>query len=157
MKVDAESIFLSTLTYCIAVWGGAGKGCIENLQVLQNQAARIILRQTYRANRRTMFNRLSWLTVNQLINYHRILSVYKVRRHKEPEYLYSFLSRDKIGLLLCHSHIELCYGWGWAELGLRFTGTLVWFKVKVELGPRLKWGWSWVEVEHDLWLQLSWD
>ena len=40
MKVVAESIFLSTLTYCIAVWGGAGKGDIENLQVLQNQAAR---------------------------------------------------------------------------------------------------------------------
>ena len=94
LKIVAESIFHSTLTYCIAVWGGAGKGEIEDLQVLQNQAARIVLHEKWRANREMMFKKLSWMTVNQLIIYHRILAVYSIRKNQEPEYLAKFLTTD---------------------------------------------------------------
>ena len=41
-----------------------------------------------------MFNKLDWLTVNQLVSYHSLISVFKIRKTKEPEYLSSFLSND---------------------------------------------------------------
>ena len=55
-------------------------------------------------------------------------------------HFYSSLYSNKIGLLLCHSHIEvrlwlrLSWGWDWG-----------WFEAKVEM--RLIWGWSWNMVE----------
>ena len=46
---------------------------------------------------------------------------------------------NKIGLLLCHSHIELrlwlrlSWGWGWNEVEMRFSGGLV------DIALRLSW------------------
>ena len=41
-----------------------------------------------------MFNKLKWLTVNQLVAYHTILTVFKIRQTGEPEYLAQFLKDD---------------------------------------------------------------
>ena len=41
-----------------------------------------------------MYKKLSWLTVYQTVIFQRILTVYKIRRNKEPEYLADFLLRD---------------------------------------------------------------
>ena len=43
LKVVAQSIFQSVLSYCISVWGGTAKGDIESLQVIQNRAAQFVL------------------------------------------------------------------------------------------------------------------
>ena len=47
-----------------------------------------------RTNRNLMYDKLKWLTVPQLIFYHTMIAVYKVRQSKEPEYLASFLLRE---------------------------------------------------------------
>ena len=95
-KEVAESIFLSVLTYCIAAWGGSSKGNIESLQVLQNEAARIVLKQPKRVHREQMYSTLKWLTVHQLVIFHRILAVYSIRRTREPEYLADFFMAENI-------------------------------------------------------------
>ena len=41
-----------------------------------------------------MFNKLQWLTVNQLVTYHTLLAVFKIRKTGEPEYLAGFLLHD---------------------------------------------------------------
>ena len=41
-----------------------------------------------------MYDQLGWLTVNQLISYHTLLAVYRVRSTGEPEYLAESLSID---------------------------------------------------------------
>ena len=41
-----------------------------------------------------MFSMLGWMTVQQLIAYHTVLLVYRVRQSQEPEYLARALSRD---------------------------------------------------------------
>ena len=69
---------------------------INSLQVLQNQAARIVLNKPKRVHRVELYSTLPWLTVNQLIVFHRILSVYNIRRSREPEYLASYLLNDNI-------------------------------------------------------------
>ena len=41
-----------------------------------------------------MYEKLDWLTVNQLVPYHSLIAVFKIRKTKEPEYLSNFLSHD---------------------------------------------------------------
>ena len=40
-KTLAEGLFNSVLTYCMPVWGGADKGGLQDLQVMQNRAAQL--------------------------------------------------------------------------------------------------------------------
>ena len=93
-KTVAEGIFHSVLTYCIAAWGGAEKGHLQDLQVMQNKAAQLVLNYPSRSHRETMYNNLGWLTVNQLVVFHSVLAVYQIRKAGEPEYLASILSND---------------------------------------------------------------
>ena len=41
-----------------------------------------------------MFDKLGWLTVNQLIRYFTLLAVYRIRMTGEPEYLAASLCND---------------------------------------------------------------
>ena len=51
-KTVAEGIFTSVLTYCIPAWGGLDKGDLQDLQVMQNKAAQIVLNLPPRSNRK---------------------------------------------------------------------------------------------------------
>ena len=66
-----------------------GRLMIEEVQVLHNKAARMVYNATPRSNRTEMFVKLGWLTFNQLILYNTLVSIFKVRKFKEPEYLSS--------------------------------------------------------------------
>ena len=87
-------IFNSVLVYCLPLFGGCNVSEIKSLQVLQNRAAQLVTNSPPRSNRVNMFNKLKWLTVYQLISYHTLLAVYKIRQSGEPEYLAEFLKRD---------------------------------------------------------------
>ena len=41
-----------------------------------------------------MYDRLGWMTVNQLVRYHTLLAVFRIRTTKEPEYLADSLCND---------------------------------------------------------------
>ena len=117
-KVVAQAIFQSVLTYCICVWGGASKGDIESLQVLQNKAAKFVLFGSWKMRRREMFMNLGWMSVYQLVVYHRILAVYMMRRSSEPEYLAKVLSNDnnRGSLIVPRTGLKLAK-WRAMELG----------------------------------------
>ena len=93
-KVITEGIFNSTLVYCLPYFGGCNKAHVQNLQVLQNKAAQIVCQAPPRASRRALFDKLNWLTVNQLITYHTLIKVLKIRNSSEPEYLAKYLTAD---------------------------------------------------------------
>ena len=76
------------------VWGGTDKGHIQDLQVLQNRVAEIVLNLPTRSHQNKMYDTLEWMTVNQLITYHSLVAVYKIRKNNEPEYLAKFLRND---------------------------------------------------------------
>ena len=69
------------------MYGGCNVNELNMLQFLQNRAARIVLNVPSFSNRRFMFEELQWLTVRQLIVYHTLLVVFKVRKFSQPEYL----------------------------------------------------------------------
>ena len=89
-----QGLFNSVLCYCLPLFGGCNTNEIQNLQIQQNRAARIVLNLPPRFNRETMFQRLGWMSVQQLVAYHSLLAVYRVRQSQEPEYLARSLSRD---------------------------------------------------------------
>ena len=91
LKSITQGIFNSVLIYCLPLFGGLDKDQLGDLQVLQNKAAQIVTRSPPRATRNPMFDRLDWLTVNQLIAYH---TFFKIRSCGEPEYLSEILRQD---------------------------------------------------------------
>ena len=60
------------------------KGDLRDIQVLQNKAARVVTRSPPRSERSPMYEKLQWLTVHQLIFYHSIIAVFKIRNNSEP-------------------------------------------------------------------------
>ena len=86
-KILAEGLFNSVLVYCLPLYGGCDKGDLHSLQVLQNKAAQVVTHSPPRSHRNTMYNKLGWLTVNQLVVYHTVLTIFRIRQAGEPEYL----------------------------------------------------------------------
>ena len=87
-------MFNSVLVYCLPLFGGCDVSEIKQIQVLQNKAAQIVTHSPPRSPRLPMYSRLNWLTVNQLITYHTLLTVFKIRKSGEPEYLARYLQDD---------------------------------------------------------------
>ena len=46
-----------------------------------------------------MYNKLGWLTVHQLIVHHTLITVYRIRQSREPEYYYIIVDNIKLGLV----------------------------------------------------------
>ena len=109
-KILAEGLFTSVLTYCIPVWRGTDKGHVQEIQVLQNRVAEIVLNLPLRSHRNMMYDKLEWTTVNQLISYHSLLAVYKIRQPNEPEYLADFLRNDNFRgqIIVPLTNLTLC-------------------------------------------------
>ena len=87
-------MFNSVLVYCLPLFGGCDIAEIKQIQVLQNKAAQIVSHSAPRSPRLPMYSKLKWLTVNQLITYHTLLTIFKIRKCGEPEYLAKFLKND---------------------------------------------------------------
>ena len=76
-KIITQSIFNSIMVYCLPLFGGCDKSEVKNLQVLQNKAAQIVTHSPPRSRRSELYDKLEWLTVNQLIVYHTLLQFSK--------------------------------------------------------------------------------
>ena len=93
-KTITQSIFSSVMVYCLPLFGGCDKSQIKQLQVIQNKAGQIVSHLPPRTSRRELYDRVEWLTVNQLIVYHTVILIYKIRKNKEPEVLSAKLNND---------------------------------------------------------------
>ena len=87
-------IFNSVLVYCLPLFGGCDKGQMRELQLLQNKAGQIVAHKPPRTNRAELYDQLGWMTVNQLVAYHTLITVLKIRQTSEPEYLATILKLD---------------------------------------------------------------
>ena len=64
LKVITQGIFNSILIYCLPLYGDCDRADLESLQVLQNKAAQIVTKSPPRSERKPMYDRLDWLSVN---------------------------------------------------------------------------------------------
>ena len=121
-KTVTEGIFNSILVYCLTLYGGSDRTHIRELQVLQNKAAQIVCHAPPRSNRAKLFEKLGWLSVNQLIMYHTLINVYRIRVCGEPEYLAQFLKNDSITGRIIRTNTNL----GLALRSFVFRGSSQW-------------------------------
>ena len=75
-----------------------------------------------RSERNPIFDKLDWLSVNQLIAYHTLLQVYKIRKSKEPEYLYEIFSKENRNGNIIVTNTDLSL----AKISFTFRGSELW-------------------------------
>ena len=121
-KQVAEGIFTSVLVYCLPLYGGMDKGDLRDIQILQNKAAQVVTRSPPLATRSPMYDKLHWLTVNQLITYHTVTAVFKIRKSSEPEYLAGILKKDSRNKRILIPNINL----GLAQKSFTLRGAETW-------------------------------
>ena len=81
-----NGIFLSKLLFGIQLYGGSEDFLLNSLQTVMNKAARAIARRDKRTPTRDLLNQLGWMSVRQLVFYHSVLLVFKVRKTGYPVY-----------------------------------------------------------------------
>ena len=85
----ANACFLSVISYMITVWGGTELYLIRAIQVMQNKAARCVTKRSWFSPTRLLLLEYNWLSIKQLVFYHTVLQVWKVRVYKTPGYIAS--------------------------------------------------------------------
>ena len=82
-----------------------------------------------RTARDLMFDKLDWLSVNQLIAYHTLMQVFKIRNSGEPEYLSRILGNDNRNgrILIPNSDLTL------AKRSFCFRGAQLWNTVPASI------------------------
>ena len=107
-----------------------------DIQVLQNKAARIVCDAPPRAPRKTLYDKLGWLTVNQLIVYHTLVLVFKIRSCSEPEYLALKMKNDSRNGRIIVPHVNLQL----AQRSFSFRGAVQWNGLPVYIRNLVKIG-----------------
>ena len=128
-KKIVEGVFNSVLCYCLPLFGGCYKSEIKLLQVQQNKAAQIVLNLPPRTSRDLMFSRLDWLTVSQLIAYHTLITVYRIRSSRNPENLASILCRENHNghIIMKNPKLELYRD------SFIFRGAITWNRLPIDV------------------------
>ena len=87
----ANACFMSIITYMVAVWGGTEEYVIRAVQVMQNKAARCVTKLSWYTPTRILLQQCNWLSIKQLVFYHTVLQVWKVKLSQAPVYIHSKL------------------------------------------------------------------
>ena len=90
----ANATVMSIFCYMISVWGGTEAFIISAAQVIQNRAARIVTKRGWFTSQKTLLRETNWLSIRQMISYHTILQIWRVRKSKKPEYLNEMLNPE---------------------------------------------------------------
>ena len=93
-KMIAEGIIISNILYIITVYGGCSEYLLTLLQVIQNNAARCVTRLKGRTKVSELLLQCGWLSVRQMVYYHTVLQVFKIKKEKKPEYLFNKISAE---------------------------------------------------------------
>ena len=80
--------------YCCSVWGCAGSTEINQLQKLQNRAARIIKNSSFDTPSRPLIVELGWKTIEELIGNESKTMVFKSLNDLAPQYLCNLFTRN---------------------------------------------------------------
>ena len=103
-----NGIFTSKLIYGITVWGAlwnlqgsydeekrnsisTTKEDMRRLQALQNSAMRILTKKPYDTPTVSLLQASSQLSVHQLVAYHSVVQVFKIKETQQPKYHYTRL------------------------------------------------------------------
>ena len=81
-----KSLIEPYFRYCCPAWGSCGSTAINELQKLQNRAARIVTNSRYDASAKPIIKKLGWHTVSANIQMETLSIVYKSINDLAPIY-----------------------------------------------------------------------
>ena len=96
-KCLASSLVLSRMDYCNSLLAGVSSQNIRRLQVVQNNAARVVCRKKKRDSASPLLRELHWLPVQHRIDYKIATLCFKSLDGTAPPYICSLLSRYSPG------------------------------------------------------------
>ena len=73
----ANGLVMSSITYMIQLWGTSKKCWINEVQRLQNRAARYVLRSNRYEKVASLLEKCNWMSIHQLIRFHSITLLWK--------------------------------------------------------------------------------
>ena len=91
-KTLVQSLVISRLDYCNGMLSGLPDDLLSKLQVVQNNAARLITRTNRRQHITPVLERLHWLPVKIRIDYKILLLIYKALNGNAPQYISEMLT-----------------------------------------------------------------
>ena len=124
------------MVYCLPLFGGMDIGDLKSIQILQNRAAQIATHSPPRAHRAPMYDHLKWLTVNQLVFYHTVLTIFKIRSNREPEHLAEIFCKDSRNKRIMIPNWDLSLG----QKSFRIRGAENWNLLPVQIRSQTKIG-----------------
>ena len=89
------SLLFSKLDYCNSLLFGTSADNIKRLQVVQNNAARLVLRKRKRDEAKPLLRELHWLPIEKRIEYKIGTVVYKCLNDSAPSYLQELIMLNK--------------------------------------------------------------
>ena len=131
-KMVAQGVWLSKLSYLIAVYGGTEEYLLGTLQVMQIQVARLVCNRGSRYSGRKALAEVGWLSVKGLLQYFSLLQAKKTLETETPSYLHRKLvgetttesryqTRQRVGGSMSHDKVRLELtrkSWRWRVKGL---------------------------------------
>ena len=85
---------MSNILYIITVYGSCSGFLKSALQIIQNSAARCVTGLRWHTPVRVLLMQCGWLSINQLILYHSLVQVFKIRQERKPVYLADKLAKN---------------------------------------------------------------
>ena len=127
-----QAIVLSSIDYCNGLYIGCSRSTINQLQLIQNRACRIIFGLKKRASVEEKLKELHWLKVEERIKFKVLLLVYKSIRNLAPSYLSELfhvnnLSNSRSLSLKCDSSIKH------SSRAFQFVGIKLWNELPLSL------------------------
>ena len=78
------------------MYGGCSSYLILALQVIQNRAARCVTRLPWMTPTSVLLKQCGWLSVRQLVEYHSLVLLFKIRSCKKPSYIYKRIGNETV-------------------------------------------------------------
>ena len=94
LKILYTGIVEPNFRYCCSAWGCAGSTELNQLQKLQNRAARSITNSSFDTPSRPLIDKLDWKTIEQLVASESKTMVFKSLHELAPQYLCDLFTRN---------------------------------------------------------------
>ena len=123
----ANGFIMSKIIYLIPLWGGTYSKQMGKVQTIMNMTARWITDESKRTRTSILMEKCKWFNIQELINYHSIIAIWKILKTGKPEHLRDRIKLDNDGLMMDRNPRLQTTG-----LGLLWRGQHLWNSIPQE-------------------------
>ena len=95
-EILIHAFITAKIDYCNSLFSGISKSDLRPLEVVQNFAAKLVLKRSKFESSRPLLKKLHWLPISRRIDYKLLLITYKARNSLTPDYISALMSAPNI-------------------------------------------------------------